>query len=390
VQAGLLSGSYFLVAAITYTLAKYAEGAERVAAERGVDLANLAQINELVIRDMQDGFIVVDETGRIRQRNAQSEKLIGSQRGALNGALADCSPAIAAALQTWRANPAQDTMSLRDALTRRELELRFVRIGTPRGGRMPDQSAAAPTVIFVADAGRVREQAQQLKLAALGRLTASIAHEIRNPLSSINHAAELLQEEAEQGAAGAIDSRLLTIIRDNAFRLDRMVQEVLYLSRRDRTHPEHIDLAAYLIAFVKEFCGNERIDEASISIHTGPPALVRVDRSHFNQILWNLARNAMRHGKPGAPLAALSWTLDAHDKTAVLDMIDNGPGVADEAQPHLFEPFFTTQTTGTGLGLYIARELAEVNGATLEHAGNAAMPLGGAAFRLTLPLSDTA
>jgi two-component system sensor histidine kinase PilS (NtrC family) len=383
VQTGLLAGSYFLVAAITYTLAKYAEGAERVAAERSVDLANLAQINELVIRDMQDGFIVVDEDGRIRQRNVQSEQLVGSRSGALSGTLAECSPQLAAALETWRLDASRNSVLLRESASSRELEVRFVAIGEPRADGRP-----APTVIFLADATRVRAQAQQLKLAALGRLTASIAHEIRNPLSSINHAAELLQEDAERSARGEEETRLLTIIRDNAFRLDRMVQEVLYLSRRERTHPEDIPLRAYLTTFCAEFCGNERIAPDALTLGEGEEVGARMDKSHLNQILWNLAHNAMRHGRPGQARARLAVFSDARRHTACIEVTDNGTGVAEDALPHLFEPFFTTQSTGTGLGLYIARELAEVNGARLEHVGSGVPPWSGASFRLELPLSS--
>ncbi|MBL8522009.1 MAG: HAMP domain-containing histidine kinase [Betaproteobacteria bacterium] len=385
VQAGLLAGSFFLIAALSYTLAKYAEGAERVAAARGVDLANLAQINELVIRDMLDGFIVVDEAGRIRQRNAQSERLVGSRRGALNGALADCSPELGRLLDDWRAGRAQAFAPFRDPITQCEVQVRFVRIGVQR-----EPGAASPTVIFVEDAGRIRSQAQQLKLAALGRLTASIAHEIRNPLSSINHAAELLQEDVERQTGREAETRLLTIIRDNAFRLDRMVQEVLYLSRRDRTHAEPIELATYLRTFAADFCGNEKLAATTIAIDVPAALVVHMDRSHLNQILWNLARNAVEHASGGAGCVLVFARPDPGGLRVWLDVTDDGPGVPAEATAHLFEPFFTTRASGTGLGLYIARELADVNGAQLEYVGHGVRPPGGASFRLSLPRTPSA
>lgn len=382
VQAGLLAGSYFLIAGLSYTLAKYAEGAERVAAERGVDLANLAQINELVIRDMLDGFIVVDETGRIRQRNAQGERLVGSRRGALNGALADCAPELGRLLEAWRAGRLQGSVPYRDPITQHEVQVRFVRIGAQR-----TTGSATPTVIFVEDAGRIRAQAQQLKLAALGRLTASIAHEIRNPLSSINHAAELLQEDFEKQPVREADARLLTIIRDNAFRLDRMVQEVLYLSRRDRTHGEAIDLDAYLKNFVAGFCGNEKIAAEAIALDVPAGMSTYMDKSHLDQILWNLTRNAIGHAGGDAGSVRILVQPAATPQYVLLEVTDSGAGVPHEAVAHLFEPFFTTRASGTGLGLYIARELADVNGARLEYAGHGVKAPGGACFRLTLPRS---
>lgn len=377
-QSGLLAGSYFVIAGLGFTLAKYARGAEKIAEERGVDLANLAQINELVIRDMQDGFVVVDERGVIRQHNPQSESLVAGLAGANERVLAEAAPALAKQLAEWRDDPQRIFAMLRDSRTQRDYQVRFVAVG--------DQTAS-PTVIFIEDAGRIRAQAQQMKLVALGRLTASIAHEIRNPLSSINHAADLLHEESERRPE---DQRLLTIIQKNAHRLDRMVQEVLYLNRRDRAHPEPIDAKPYLERFVGDFCANEKVEASMFTVKIVATRRPVFDRSHLDQILWNLVRNATRHGR-GLPQSVTIFLRDAPDASNLqLEVSDDGPGVSAEALPHLFEPFFTTDASGTGLGLYIARELAEVNGARLEYAGAPALwnagtaPLAGACFRLTI------
>ena len=364
VQAGLLAGSYFVIAALGYTLAKYARGAEQIAAERGVDLANLAQINELVIRDMQDGFVVVDEKGTIRQHNLQSEQLIAGLRGANGRSFAQAAPKLAVLLEEWRRDRTRVFSMLRDAKTQKDYQLRFLAIGSAAG---KDDGMPSPTVVFIEDAGRIRAQAQQMKLVALGRLTASIAHEIRNPLSSINHAAELMQEDAEQSGRRPEDLRLLAIIRDNAHRLDRMVQEVLYLNRRDRAHPEPIDARVYLEQFVRDFCANEKLDPIAFDVQIAATRKSLFDRSHLDQVLWNLARNARHHasGNPGSVRFVYATGIDG--ETPQLDVIDDGPGVSEEVQAHLFEPFFTTDTRGTGLGLYIAKELADVNGARLEY-----------------------
>ena len=377
-QTGMLAGSYFVIAGLGFTLARYARGAEQIAAARGVDLANLAQINELVIRDMQDGFVVVDEHGVIRQHNPQSETLIGGLDMANERALADAAPALAELLGEWREEPKRIFAMLRDARTQRDYQVRFVAIG--------DQTSS-PTVIFIEDAGRIRAQAQQMKLVALGRLTASIAHEIRNPLSSINHAAELLHEVSERSPE---DQRLLTIIQANAHRLDRMVQEVLYLNRRDRVHPEAIEAKHYLEQFVRDFCANEKIAVDVIALKITTAHRLIFDRSHFDQIVWNLVRNARRHGRSQAQSITVLFRDAADAENLVLEIGDDGPGVSVEALAHLFEPFFTTDASGTGLGLYIARELAEVNGARLEYAGAqtqwtvAATQPEGACFRLTI------
>ena len=377
-QTGLLAGSYFVIAGLGFTLAKYARGAEQIAAERSVDLANLAQINQLVIRDMQDGFVVVDERGVIRQHNRQSESLVGGLASANERTLAEAAPTLSKLLNEWRDDPQRIFAMLRDPATQRDYQVRFKAVG---------DEIASPTVIFIEDAGRIRSQAQQMKLVALGRLTASIAHEIRNPLSSINHAAELLLEESERRPE---DQRLLTIIQHNSHRLDRMVQDVLYLNRRDRAHPEPIDAKPYLEQFLRDFCSNEKIGAEIFALKINTARRVIFDRSHLDQILWNLARNARRHGRsrPQSVTILLRSAPDADNMQ--LEIRDDGPGVSVEALAHLFEPFFTTDASGTGLGLYIARELAEVNGARLEYVtapvkGRAdAAPLDGACFRLTV------
>ncbi|MBL8516815.1 MAG: PAS domain-containing sensor histidine kinase [Betaproteobacteria bacterium] len=372
-QAGLLSVGFFAVAAATSTLARYARGAESIAEARGVDLANLAQINELVIRDMQDGFLVVDETGAIRQCNPQCETMLG--RMAEAQPLADYAPELYRQWEVWRHDPDAAMTPLRAAASRSEYQPRFLAIGAAAG------LSPAPTVIFLEDTGRIREKAQQLKLAALGRLTASIAHEIRNPLSSINHATELLLED-EARTDG--DARLLKIIRDNAHRLDRMVQEVLYLNRRDRAQPEAIDLTAYLSRFAQEFAGNEKVPRHAFVFEIDDLRRVAFDKTHLDQILWNLARNAWRHGRklPGSIRLVVRAAASADHLN--IDVCDDGPGVAPAATSHLFEPFFTTDAQGTGLGLYIARELADVNGARLEHVPH----VDGAVFRLRVRVAD--
>jgi two-component system, NtrC family, sensor histidine kinase PilS len=375
VPAGLLAGSFFVLGGLGYTLAKYASGVEKIAEARGVDLANMAEINQLVIRDMQDGFVVVDEAGVIRQHNEQSEEMIAGLKNSTNRQILEVAPQLAGLLAQWRKNHSRIFPMVRDAATQTDYQVRFVGVG---------DKDPAPTVIFIEDAGRIRSQAQQMKLVALGRLTASIAHEIRNPLSSINHAAELLQEDDHRLPA---DARLLTIIQENSHRLDRMVQEVLNLNRRDRAHPEAIDTRAYLDQFMTDFMANEKVAADVISLTIATTRRIIFDRSHLDQILWNLVRNAYRHSKKTTGSVSVKLLETNVSNMAKLTVIDDGPGVSTEALAHLFEPFFTTETSGTGLGLYIARELAEVNGARIEYiADRTPAAARGAEFCITLQL----
>jgi two-component system sensor histidine kinase PilS (NtrC family) len=212
---------------------------------------------------------------------------------------------------------------------------------------------------------------------ALGRLTASIAHEIRNPLSSIGHAAELLDEDPQTGAS---ERRLLDIIRGNVFRLDRIVQEVLYLNRRDRAQPEAIDPQRYLANFARDFCASEKVAEDLVDLQVRTTQRLWFDRQHLDQILWNIARNAWRHGRKRVGSVRIVAAPAPSPGKITLDVIDDGAGASAATQAHLFEPFFTTEAQGTGLGLYIARELAEGNGARLEYVEGS----GGGHFRITL------
>ena len=367
-QAALLSTTYFAVAALAYYLAKRLSISEAIAQRQRVDLANLDTVNRLVIQDMQDGVIVVDGNNRVRQINSQAERLLGPLTGLRGELTIDAySTSLAERIAEWRDSGDISLIPLRSPGGARSFRTRITPIGTKR---------ALGAVIFLEDLSRLQAQAQQLKLAALGRLTANIAHEIRNPLSSIGHAAQLLQED---DSFDATQKRLLEIIHDNTFRLDRMVQDILQLNRKDRGQPETLHLEMYLHSFSQEFCHTECLSPTLFRIEVDPRFTLQFDRYHLHQVLWNVSRNAVRYclQQPGS-IRFLASIADT-ENVLQLDIIDDGPGVAREIQAQLFEPFFTTESTGTGLGLYIARQLAEANNATLDYLDN---PTGGQ-FRLS-------
>jgi two-component system sensor histidine kinase PilS (NtrC family) len=227
-------------------------------------------------------------------------------------------------------------------------------------------------VLFLEDTTRSREEAQQLKLAALGRLTANIAHEIRNPLAAISHATELLGEERRD----AQRVRLTRIIHDNTQRLERLVAEVLQLSRRDRQAPERIRLRRWLTPFIEEFVANESVPPERFVVEAPAEAAIEFDPGHLHQVMWNLLTNAVRYART-EPAAIRISARTVADRVE-LSVIDNGPGVPTSSHGQLFEPFFTTDSKGTGLGLYLARELCAANRALLEYVREAS----GAHFRM--------
>jgi len=351
VQPGLLSIGYFATALITNRLARRLILNERLAQQRGADLADQLRINRLIIRDVQDGVLVVDAQGRVHLHNPRAADLLGRLVPDLSR-IEDFSEELAQRLAAWRASQGASSVNVQFSESGRLVRARFVSVGAASG---------SSSLVFLEDLSKLQEQAQQLKLAALGRLTANIAHEIRNPLSAITHAGDLLQEEQR----GPHKERMVQIIRDNARRLERMVHDVLELSRRDRVQPETIRVRPYLLTFIEEVAQNDSIPSESFLIDAAEDVTLEFDRAHLNQVLWNLLHNAWRHCRRLA--GSVRITVLRRANRVELHVIDDGEGVARELRAQLFEPFFTTFASGTGLGLYIARELCAANGASLEY-----------------------
>ena len=361
-QPGLLSIGFFATALITNQLAQRVIMNERVARQRGADLANQLRINQLVIQDVQDGVMVVDMNGLVRLHNPQVSALLGRSAPELDQ-IERYSEDLARHLQHWRSGDGPSMVNVRFSESGKLVRVRFVAAGV---------SGSSLALVFLEDLSKQQEQAQQLKLAALGRLTASIAHEIRNPLSAITHASDLLEEEGRNDSTG----RLVHIIRENARRLDRMVKDVMELSRRDRIRPEPIALCTHLSAFMEEFARNEQVPRDCFAIEAARDAKVEFDRTHLNQVLWNLLKNAWRHCRKTPRSVRIA--LMSRGNRVELHVLDDGIGVPRELQAQLFEPFFTTLSSGTGLGLYIARELCTANGASLDYVDRGS----GADFRI--------
>ena len=375
VQTGIVGFGYFATVGIAVALGRYTKASEDLAAQRGIDVANLEQVNRLIIQDMQDGVLVVDLNGVVRGHNAQVTRLLGGfgrMRGGMR--LAEFSSTLHDYWRRWQDDFTIGLPPFRVEVTQRLLRVRLVRIGSGLNGG---------TLIYLEDLGRAQTEAQQMKLAAMGRLTASIAHEVRNPLSAINQAAQLLEED---GAVAPEGQRLLAMIRNNSKRIDRIVGEVLQLNRRDRQQPESIPLAEFLRALVDEIVQAENIPPASVALALPGDLAVIFDRGHLNQILWNLVRNAWQHCQKKEASVRIAARAGYMGDAVIFELADDGPGIPAELRGQIFEPFFTTRPGGTGLGLYIARELADANGATLE-----LLPKSpGAHFRMTLKRASAA
>jgi two-component system sensor histidine kinase PilS (NtrC family) len=371
VRLGVLGAALFIAAALTYALAERARRGEGLARRRTLELLEVAELNQGIIRHLQNGVVVVDGGGRVLLLNDTARDALGWTDTGSGMMLEALSPPLAERLRAWLDGAGLEARAFRPAEHRPELTPRFTRLSGLR---------AANILILLEDSEQAAERLQQIKLAALGRLTAGIAHEIRNPLAAISHAAQLLQEST---SASASDRRLAQIIHDHVKRANRIIADVLDLARRDRVKPERLTLAPWLEEFGQEFAPDgdgpppewrQTVEPASLT--------VRFDPHQLRQVLWNLCANACQHGvRPGEPpRIELRARLKSGRGRPFLEVRDAGPGISEDNVIKLFEPFFTTRARGTGLGLYLARELCEANRAQLQY-----LPIteGGCCFRIT-------
>ena len=362
-QAGLFGAALFAVAALLRFLASRLAAQERLAQSRGRMIENQLEINRLVIAQMEQGAVVVDAATRVRANNRAARVLLRLDPEAqLTGQkltdFRELEP-LSLAFQRWVAelDPlGEGRTEASVSVPALGLRARFVR---------PRPTTSDEFAIFLEDVRQVEERAQQLKLAAMGRLTASIAHEIRNPLGAIGHAAQLLCEVVHEPTA----QRLAAIVRENTQRLNRLVDDVLRAARRDAPLGDDIDLSAFLAAWLSEFLRDRGLDPAIIRLEVAPSLRARFEESHLRQVLYNLLDNALRFAS-GAPGSISVLTEPAGDDraSAVLWVFDDGPGIPVDTSAALFEPFFSTSPRGTGLGLYMAREFCIVNRAELGYA----------------------
>ena len=352
-HVGMLAAAFFASAYLTYISARRIRISEELAAEREVDLANLAQLNEHIIRRMQAGILAIDAQGHIRLMNRSAQRLLGVSRGSGGKQLGHVLRDLAELMQEWREDTSRATYIFRPEGAETKVMASFAAIGA---------EANDGVLVFLEDTSGLAQRAQQLKLAGLGRLAASIAHEIRNPLGAISHAGQLLNESHNLDKA---DRRLNRMILDNAERMNAIIEDVLQLGRGKLAEPETVPLASWLDSFVADFVTTNVTASDAISVRVEPPDLtVRFDPNQLRQVIWNLCENGLRHSNsdPGLELTA---GLGEKTLRPYLEVQDHGVGIPVEVEEQIFEPFYTTRADGTGLGLYLARELCEGNQASL-------------------------
>ena len=372
-QAGLLGAAFFAFALLAHRLGQRAAQSEQLAHQRGSDLANLAQLNDFVIQQMRAGILVVDEQETIQVMNETAWVLLGMPVAMRHFPLAEASPPLAEQFRQWSRDPNRIRPDFRATSGGRDLRAAFTPIG---------DADNPSTLIVLEDTARLAAEAQQLKLASLGRLTAGIAHEIRNPLGAISHASQLLDESA---ALPNTDKRMIEIIQHNSQRVNEVVESILKLSRQQDPQPKPLVLMPWLEKQIAEIRQTHHLGEAQLQQQIEPAGTtVFADPGQLRQTIDVLCDNAVRHfdRAPEQLNIRIVGGITPESGGPFLELRDNGLGIPKQVQINLFEPFFTTRHDGTGLGLYIARQLCEANHIRLEYLSQ---PTGGSCFRLSFP-----
>jgi two-component system sensor histidine kinase PilS (NtrC family) len=350
-NAGMLGASFFTIALLSYILAKRSEQIFQLANQQQQTITKLEDLNKYIIQHLQSGIIITDKLQSIQMANEAALKLVNISTIAIK--LGDISDYLSLAFQTWLTDPEQNFVLLQRP-NQSEIHCRFMPL--PTGHEVF-------YMVILEDIALYNQHVQQSKLVSLGRLTASIAHEIRNPLGAISHAGQLL---AENPLLSAQDKRLTEIIQNHSVRVNHIIEDILQLSRRTDSRRERLNLQTWLDNYLKNFSIENAVnaDAFKFSCPTKPLGAF-IDPGHLKQIMDNLCRNALKYGNPEA--GQINLRIFKLQKSSCIELIDNGSAISQEHRSHLFEPFFTTSSSGTGLGLYISKELAELNQAKLSY-----------------------
>ena len=378
--AGILSAIIFGMALATRPLGRRIQASEALALQRGVDLRNLSQLNEYIVQHLRESIVVIDEHNEIRLSNASASQLLGTDRRMSGLPLTEIFEPLDSYVMNWRGDAklgSHPEFTIAGSANSVPLTAHLAPLG--RG-----DNRTGPVLIFLEDTSLMNERVQQSKLASLGRLSASIAHEIRNPVGAMSHAAQLL---AESEGMGDDDKRLTEIIQTHSGRVSHIIDNVLQLSRRESSQPEVLSLEPWLDDFANEFTRTFELQEGELTIgDISDDVEARMDPSHLRQVLWNLCDNAVKYAsETGGILVELrAGRLQGHGRPYI-EVLDHGLGVDPATAEKMFEPFYTQRSGGTGLGLYISRELCELNRATLQYLDR---PGGGSIFRIVFADPD--
>jgi two-component system, NtrC family, sensor histidine kinase PilS len=348
--AGMLGASYFAISLLSLVLARRSEQMLQLADQQQQTIIQLEELNEYIIQHLQSGILITDAHQVIQMANQAALRMANLQYmpAKLTGISADLSETF----QNWLLAPRNNVVMLQLA-GETEIQCHFMTL---------PMYQQVFFMIILEDIALYNQRLQQSKLASLGRLTASIAHEIRNPLGAISHAGQLLSESPQLTKQ---DIRLTHIIQTNSARVNEIIEDILNLSKRTDSAREKIDLIYWIQDYLDNFYIENTATPDMFKLSLGESLWAFIDPGHLKQILDNLCQNALRYGHPERGEIIIQIQNSSYGPC--IEVIDNGDGINPEHVKQLFEPFFTTSANGTGLGLYISRELAELNQAKLSY-----------------------
>jgi two-component system sensor histidine kinase PilS (NtrC family) len=375
-QAGLSGIGLFVVALLAGELSMRLAHEERTARDSRDRARQQAQLSRLVIEDMSDGVLVVDRHLRVRAANPAARRLLVAQAGRcpsppfslrLHPGWLILADEVEQAFQrgSWPNAPQDLNLQLEDG-TRRALQMRarFTRRRSDAGENAPAEEPLC--VLFIEELKAVRARHRQERLAAMGRISAGVAHEIRNPLAAIAQANALLEEDELRPD----QRRLVRIMNDNIGRLRRIVDDVMEAAPGSLTPSRTLDANAEIASICSEWARTVGLALGSSSRLQVllPSAQVGVvfDPDHLRRVLVNLLDNAARHATAVPGAVRVSLELPDDPAWVRLAVASDGAAIAADVEPYLFEPFHSTRSRGTGLGLYICRELCERHGARID------------------------
>lgn len=374
-QAGIAGGGVLTIAMLAGQLSDRLARQE-VTARSTLELARQqARLNRLMIEEMQDGVMVVDRDGRVQAANPAALQLIGAPAARRFMAfdlhqLSAWQPLREALVRgyasgVWPEGGQELSLRLGSAGGDAPAEERPLRVRMRFTRRRDARSGEALCVLFLEDVRTLRQRARQEKLAAMGRVSAGIAHEIRNPLAAIAQANALLAEDLTDPG----QQRLSQMVADNVERLQRIVDDVAEVSPGGSSDAPVIELGTEVARLCAEWARTAGLpddDSSALFVDTGDePLPVRFDPEHLRRVLVNLLDNALRHGSDQPQAVWVRVAARAEGRVELL-VASDGEVIAPDVEPHLFEPFFSTRSRGTGLGLYICRELCARYGATID------------------------
>ncbi len=378
--AGILSGIVFAIALAAQPLARRIQATEALALQFGVDLKNLSELNQYIVQHLRESIVVVDDKDEVRLINSSAVLLLGLNETPAGTPLSQVFAPLAEHIRRWRVDTVLSSHPEFTLIT----DGNSIRVTAHLAPLGKSGQREGPILIFLEDVSLMNTRVQQSKLASLGRLSASIAHEIRNPVGAMSHAAQLLRESP---TLAADDVRLTEIIQTHSSRVSHIIDNVLQLSRRESSRAEAIPLREWLADFGDEFIRTLELQEGELTVGEIDPELTaRADPSHLHQVLWNLCDNAVKYAsETGGIMVEIKAGRLQNQGRPYLEVLDAGLGVDKATADKIFEPFFTARSGGTGLGLYISRELCELNLATLVYLDR---PGGGSIFRIVFADSE--